>query len=180
MPAGGGGVRTILRYGDQRLRRRCRAVRLGEEDVSGLADNLGQQLGRQNGVGLSAPQLGDLRRVIVVKGPKLKLPPRPLVLVNPVITSCSAQRIAFEEGCLSFPGLFLTLRRPAAVTIRYYDIDGAEHTLKSRGVLARIIQHEIDHLDGVLFIDHLSRVRRLLLSWRLRRIKTTGRREAVA
>ncbi len=180
MLSGSGGVRPILRYGDTQLRRRCRAVRVGEENVSALADTLGQQLGRQGGVGLSAPQVGDLRRVIVVKGPKPALPPRQLVLVNPVITSSSARRVAIEEGCLSFPGIYLTLQRPAGVTIRYSDIDGAEHTLKTRGILARIVQHEIDHLDGVLFIDHLSRVRRWLLSWRLRRIKTAGRRESVA
>jgi len=160
--------RPILRFGDDRLRRVCRPVAAGEADAPALAEELWRQLRRRGGVGLAAPQLGDLRRLIVVKDPRPG-PTRRLVLVNPALEPTDAEAVWFEEGCLSFPGLFLRLPRPRAVAVAYRDLAGQEQRLQADGLLARIIQHETDHLDGILFVDHLTGWRRLWLPWRLGR-----------
>ncbi len=164
------GPPAILRYGDERLRQVSAPVAPGSPAVRRIAGRLWQQLQKDSGVGLSAPQIGDSCRVFVVKNAGRKAAGRRLVLANPEITWSSPERCSFEEGCLSFPGLFLNLDRPRAIRVRFDDLDGRSRELAADGLLARIIQHEIDHLDGVLFVDHLSRSRRLLLTWRLRRL----------
>ncbi len=169
-PAPGDG--RILRYGDERLRAACRPA-AGDADLAALADEMWRLMLRHGGVGLSAPQIGDLRRVIVVRDPRRPRSPTRLVLVDPVLSEPSPEVISFEEGCLSFPGLYLRLERPRAVSVTYRDLAGAEHRLAADGLLARVVQHEADHLDGVLFIDHLSRWRRQLLRWRLWRLRRT-------
>jgi len=88
-----------------------------------------------------------------------------------VLSEPAADLARWEEGCLSFPGLFFPLRRPRAVTVSYADLEGREHRLRADGLLARVVQHEADHLDGILYIDHLSAWRRGLLGWRLRRLR---------
>ena len=177
MVTNAGGVRTTVRYGDSRLRNRCQPIRTGEEGVNQLADDIWQLLRNGGGVGLAAPQLGDLRRLVVVKDPRRAIPPRRLVLINPVVVFRSANRSSYEEGCLSFPGLYLHIVRPVAIRVRYEDLAGHRHELDAMGLLARIIQHEVDHLDGVLFIDHLSPVRRWFLTWRLRKLAACARKD---
>ncbi len=169
-----GPAARILVYGDARLRRVSRDVAAGE-DVNRLVDGMLGALQAAGGVGLAAPQVGDLRRVIVCRDPGSSA--APVVMVNPVILAREGPRVGFEEGCLSFPGLYLTLPRPQGIEVRYEDRDGRTRTLRDRGLLARIIQHEVDHLDGVLFCDHLPPWRRWLLAGRLRRLR---RQEATA
>ncbi|HOX26775.1 MAG TPA: peptide deformylase [Candidatus Krumholzibacteria bacterium] len=160
-------------YGAASLRRRCREVAAGE-DVSALAAAMLALMERAGGVGLAAPQVGDLRRLIVVSEPDRRRS-RPIVMVNPVIEERFGPAVPFEEGCLSFPDLYLTLRRPRGVVVRYRDAGGAARTLREDSLLARVIQHEVDHLDGILFIDHLTRWRRWLLAGRLLRLRASGR-----
>ncbi len=167
----GPGEGRILRWGDDRLRRVCRPAAAGESDLEVLAAELWRLMSRHGGVGLSAPQIGDDRRVVVVQDRRRAGgPPARLVLVNPELTEPTPERTWFEEGCLSFPGLFLKLPRPRAMTATFQDLDGAPRRLRAEGLLARVIRHEVDHLDGTLFVDHLSPWRRRWLAWRLWRL----------
>ena len=179
MPSGAWRNVKILRFGDVRLRHRCRPVRDDEADLENLADVLWHLQLQHEGVGLAAPQVGDLRRVIVVQDLRERAQTRRLVLINPVVTARSDLRVTMEEGCLSFPGLYLRLRRPVAIQVRYCDLAGQTRIMAAEGLLARVILHEIDHLDGVLFIDHLSWVKRWLLTWRLRRLQVHRRRRGL-
>ena len=164
MPVDEAKGRPVLRYGDPGLRRRCRPFEPGHPDAAQLADELWARLAG-DGVGLAAPQIGDDRRLIVIDDPR-KVGRKPLVLVNPTIERTSGPSEPFEEGCLSFPGLYLTIRRRRGVRFRYFDLAGRQHRLADNGLLARIVQHEIDHLDGILFCDRLPRAGRWLLSVR--------------
>ena len=157
--------RPVLRYGDPRLRRRCRPFEPGDPEAAQLADELWARLAG-DGVGLAAPQIGDDRRLIVIDDPR-KVGRKPLVLVNPTVERTSGPCEPFEEGCLSFPGLYLTIRRRRGIRLGYFDLAGRPHRLADNGLLARIVQHEIDHLDGILFCDRLPRAGRWLLSIRL-------------
>jgi len=166
----------ILRYGDARLRLRCRDVVDGE-DVRGVAEALWAALDAAGGVGLAAPQIGDLRRVLAARDPAAPRT-RSLILVNPVIAASEGPGVWFEEGCLSFPGLYVRVRRPRRVTVDYQDLDGAPRRLEDDALIARIVQHEIDHLDGVLYIDHLADWRRWLLAGRLAGLRLRSRKDA--
>lgn len=164
-------VPRILRYGSPELREICRPVAPDETDLPALVEALAQAVAEQGGVGLSAPQIGDRRRVVVIVDPRRPGRRELLVLVNPVMSVSPDRLAAREEGCLSFPGLYLRLRRARAVRVTHLDLEGRERWFEAEGLLARIVQHEIDHLDGVLFIDHLSPWARRLLWWRLRRLR---------
>ena len=121
------------------------------------------------GVGLAAPQVSVDLRMIVLDAGRLSEPAfsRPRALVNPVIISFSGQAV-YREGCLSLPGIYADVKRPGTISVQYDDLDGKVHSSVFSGVEARIIQHEIDHLDGILFIDLLNPIRRWLLRKKLR------------
>jgi peptide deformylase len=165
---------AILTYGDPQLRRRCAPADPGDPALTGLIARLWRALhGHAVGVALSAPQIGEPVRVFVIADPR-RGQPRRRVFVNPEIEARSRRTGTFEEGCLSFPDLYLKLRRPQWIRLRYLDGHGRPRVLEDGGLLARIVQHELDHLDGTLFIDHLSGVRRWLLRGRLERIQREG------
>lgn len=172
MTAGTAAAPTILVYGDPRLRLVARTV-APDEDLGDLPARLLAGMQEHDGIGLAAPQLGGQHRVIAVVDPHAR-PLQPLVMVNPEIVEAFGPEVPFEEGCLSFPGLFFDVLRPRGVEVRYRDPDGGERTLRDEGLLARVIQHEVDHLDGILYIDRLPRWRRWLLARRLRRIRRGG------
>ena len=176
MATGSDGTQPVLGYGDECLRQHCRAVE-PDEDVSALADLMKQTMLESNGVGLAASQIGDRRRVITVVDPTRR-PHKPMVLINPEILETFGPGTVFEEGCLSFPGLYMDLTRPRGLEVRYRTLEGDERVLRNEGILARIIQHEVDHLDGVLFIDHLPTWQRWLLFWRLWRLRRSARKVA--
>ena len=118
------------------------------------------------GIGLAAPQVGlPLRLVVLDLQPADK--PAPLVLVNPEIVARSEDTATREEGCLSVPGQYADVARPARVHVRYHDADGLRHEIEAEGLLAACLQHELDHLDGVLFVDHLSVLKRNMIMRRL-------------
>ena len=126
------------------------------------------------GIGLAAPQVGvGLRLAIVDLMPEEK--PAPIVLINPEIVAASAELATREEGCLSLPGHYADVTRPARVSVRYSDPEGARRDLSAEGLLAACVQHEIDHLDGILFTDHLSPLKRNMI---LRRLAKEQRQKA--
>jgi peptide deformylase len=161
---------AIRIFGDPCLRHRCREVG-ADEDMAGLVRSMAKAMARADGLGLAAPQVGDDRRVLLARDPDRGRRRPPLVMINPRLISVAGPAVVFEEGCLSFPGLFFNLERPRDVVVAYRDVAGEERTLEAGGLLARIVQHEIDHLDGKLFIDHLPMWRRWLLARRLRRLR---------
>jgi peptide deformylase len=156
------------------LRERARAVSRVDEDVRRLVDDLFETMRAARGVGLAAPQVGVGRRVAVVDvgaefGP-------PLVLINPRILAASAEREIAEEGCLSIPEIFGDVERAETVALEAWDREGVPYQATVSGYRARAVQHEIDHLDGILFLDRLSAVKRGLLvaKWKKLRRGQTG------
>jgi peptide deformylase len=130
------------------------------------------------GIGLAAPQVGVSRRLVVIAavpddedgdnvGP-------PMTLVNPQITWSSSEEVSYEEGCLSVPGITESVDRPRVIRFRWTDLDGEAHEREAEGLLARVVQHEIDHLDGILFVDRLSLLKRQLIRKKLREIAATS------
>ena len=159
---------------DPRLKVRCQAVERIEDEVRRLMDDLLETLGAANGIGLAAPQVGVTRRVIAIDVHGADEDPNPLVLANPEILSASDEEITNEEGCLSLPEYYAEVRRPAAIQVRYLDRDGEVRELAAEGLLAVCIQHEIDHLDGVLFVDHVSALKRNIILRKLSKMKRTA------
>jgi peptide deformylase len=167
-PAPGPGERLrILLAPDPALRRRARPVAEGDaEAVRALVPRMLAAMYAAPGIGLAAPQVGvPLRLAVIDLQPDDRR--APIVLVNPEVVFASAETETREEGCLSLPGQYADVARPRAVTVRYLDEGGARREVTAEGLLARCIQHEIDHLDGVLFVDHLSALKRNIILRRL-------------
>lgn len=167
-------VRTLHVLGSPLLRQQARAVRTVDDEVRQLVDDLFETMRAAKGVGLAANQIGVARRVAVVDiGDD---DPPPLVLINPVIVERSDEDETAEEGCLSIPEIFGDVTRSARVVVEALDRDGRKFRADAHGYKARAIQHEIDHLDGILFLDHLSAVKRnlLLSKWKKSRKGQAG------
>jgi peptide deformylase len=169
-------VRPILRYGEPLLHDVAAPVTsdaVTAPSTRALIDDLLDTLRSARGVGLAAPQLGIGQRICVVDVSGGRRPEDLLVLVNPAFEARDGLQLELE-GCLSLPGIEATVARPARVRVRHLDRDGREHTVTGDGLLARALQHEIDHLDGVLFVDRLPAIVRRLL---LRRLRQQRRKE---
>ena len=154
----------IITLPDPLLRKTSAPVETVDEEVRSFASNMLETMYAAPGIGLAAVQVGLLRRVIVmdtVKGEDV--PKNPFVLINPEIVSFGDTPRLHEEGCLSIPQMYAEVERPALVRVRYIDIEGKQQEQDFADLQATVVQHEIDHLEGVLFIDHLSRLRRNLL-----------------
>lgn len=175
----------IRKYGDPILRRKSVPVAEIEEEVRALAGNMIETMYASEGIGLSASQVGQSVRLIVVDKALGGEIPEPVTLVNPEVFETSGQSsgqegclsIAREEGCLSIPDVREEVVRPDTISVRYQTPDGESVTVGCNGLLARVIQHEVDHLDGVLFVDRISPLRRQLLSRRLRKMASETQRE---
>lgn len=141
----------ILLFGDPRLRQKAKRVRGVDSSVRRLADDLLETMRAASGVGLAAPQVGELLRVIVIELPEQE----PIVLINPEIVKRTGER-EVVEGCLSFPGYWGRIKRSVAVTAKGYDLKGRLIRLKATELLAQCLEHEIDHLNGILYIDYLK------------------------
>jgi len=158
----------LVGYPDERLRTVCRPVEEGEADLPQLAERMRDLMRKHDGVGLAAPQVGDRRRVVVVEAPGYRKGRGRLTLVNPQLRRLSGSPTPFREGCLSFPGIYRDISRPRAAVVDYLDLHGEPRRLEDDGLLARIVLHELDHLDGVLMIDHLPLWSRVEVGVRLR------------
>ena len=153
-------LRPLVILPDQRLRQVCEPVAVVDDAVRALADDMLETMYDAPGIGLAAPQIGGLTRLIVRDVAKEDEERAPIVMVNPKIVWASEERSVYEEGCLSIPEYYEEVERPASVTVAYLDRDGAEREITAEGLLATCVQHEIDHLNGVLFIDHISKLKR--------------------
>ncbi|MCA3344627.1 MAG: peptide deformylase [Roseomonas sp.] len=153
----------ILFVPDTRLRLKARPIGDADGDkVRALADRMLATMYAAPGIGLAAPQVGEgLRLVVIDIQPKEA--PAPLVLVNPEIIAESAELAMREEGCLSLPGQYADVTRPARVKVRFLDLTGAKREIEGDGLLSACLQHEIDHLNGVLFVDYLTSLRRNMI-----------------
>lgn len=153
-------VLEIRKFKDPILRRKCRKVRKIDKEIRKIIVNMVQTMEKEQGIGLAAPQVGILKKIIVVRT-DLKNQ-RILALINPKIVKKSRLRERLEEGCLSFPGIFLEIKRAKEIRVKAININGEKVSLKAKGVLARIIQHEIDHLNGILFYNRLGLLKRIM------------------
>lgn len=150
----------IVLLADPVLRQKAEPVTDIDEDIRQLLDDMVETMYDAVGIGLAAPQIGISKRLIVMDCAKDDSPPEIWKMINPEIINRSEDTAKMEEGCLSIPGYNGDVIRPAEVEVRYIDIEGNVQQMTASGMLAACVQHEIDHLDGVLFIDHLSRLKR--------------------
>lgn len=141
----------IVTLGDEILRSECSDVKEFDSALAMLVDAMFDTLSEADGVGLAGPQVGVSKRIFVVKIPNSE----PLAFINPTIIETSVEEGPYEEGCLSIPGVYHEVIRPLKVTIQAQNVKGKPFTMKADGLLARVIQHENDHLHGKLYIDHL-------------------------
>jgi len=170
-------VRPIITLPDPLLRKASAPVERVDADIRKLADDMLETMYAAPGVGLAAVQVGVPIRLIVLDTAKDDEPPRPLVLINPEVLSLGPELRLREEGCLSIPDVRVEIERPASLTLRYLDREGRPQELAAEGLLATAIQHEIDHLNGRLIIDFLSRLQRDII---VRKIKKQAKAEASA
>ena len=153
-------VRKILIEPDPILRKKSLPLEKVDNELRKLMDEMLATMYKAPGIGLAAVQVGILKRVIVIDITKEEQKKNPLFLINPEITFKSKDTSTFEEGCLSLPGHFAEIERPAKCHVNYLDYNGKEKNLKADGILATCVQHEIDHLNGILFIDYLSKLKK--------------------
>ncbi len=153
-------VRPILVIPDQRLRSVADPIVEVDEEIRTLAKDMLDTMYDAPGIGLAAPQIGVMKRIVVIDVAGEGETPDPMVLINPEIVRFGDEMQVTEEGCLSIPELYYEVERPNAVTVKYTDLDGNEVVKDTEGKLAVCVQHELDHLDGVLYIDYLSRLKR--------------------
>jgi len=170
-------IRTILTAPDPRLKKKSRPVGSVDAEVRRLMDDMLETMYEAPGIGLAAPQLGELKRVIVLDIDREDVKTGPLFMANPEIVEASDEDATYEEGCLSVPEHYSDVVRPAKVTVRYLDRDGAQQELACEGLLATCVQHEIDHLDGVLFIDHISALKRNMILRKLLKARKEAERD---
>lgn len=166
-------LRKIRVYGDSVLRRKAKPVDDVDERIDQLVQDMFAALDVEGGVGLAAPQIGVSLRVIVISVPSEGGPRNELALINPVITSAEGWQES-EEGCLSVPGIYEKVQRRAKVAVEGLELSGAPFKAEYEGLPATVFQHEIDHLDGVLFIDRLSPLKRRMLENELAKISRDG------
>ena len=152
--------REILVLPDARLRAVAAPIEKVDDAVKKLAADMLETMYDAPGIGLAAPQIGELRRIVVMDLSKEGDKPDPIVMINPEILKYSEETVTTEEGCLSIPEIYYDVERPAEITVRYTDLDGKTVERDATDRLAICVQHELDHLDGVLYIDYLSRLKR--------------------
>lgn len=166
-------ILPIVAYGDPVLKRVSKDIDKTYPDLNGLIQNMYETMANANGVGLAAPQIGKDIRIFVVDGTvleSLKDSGFRKVFINVHILEQTGEEWAYEEGCLSIPGIRESIMRPSKLKVKYVDENFTEHVEEYEGIQARIIQHEHDHLDGKLFIDYLSPLKKQLLKGKLTKI----------
>ncbi|MES2666351.1 MAG: peptide deformylase [Pseudomonadota bacterium] len=163
-------IRSILIHPDPRLKKSCDPVAEITDDLRVLARDMLDTMYDAPGIGLAAPQVGVMRRLIVMDCIK-EGTPRPMVLLNPAVVWASEDLGVYEEGCLSIPDQYAEVRRPAEVRVTWMDLDGAMQEEQFAGIWATCAQHEIDHLDGKLFIDYLGPLKRQMITRKMEKLK---------
>lgn len=170
--------RPIILHPDPRLKKTSLPVTDLTDDLRALADDMLETMYHAPGVGLASPQVGILQRLIVLDCVKLdNEAPRPLIMFNPEIVASSEETSVYEEGCLSMPEQYADVTRPAEVQVRWINRDGNEQNEEMSGLWATCVQHEIDHLDGKLFIDYLKPLKRQMITRKMVKFKRERARE---
>ena len=164
-------IRPILTLPDPLLRKRGKPVERVDDELRRLIDDMFATMYDAPGIGLAAPQIGISRRLIVMDPAKEEAPKTPLVMVNPKILERSEEMRVHEEGCLSIPDFTAEIERPAKTRVAYVDREGREQEAELEDIWSTLVQHEIDHLNGVLFIDYLSRLKRDMVVKKFRKQK---------
>ena len=159
---------------DPRLKEKAKPVASVDAGVRKLMADMLETMYAAPGIGLAAPQVGVLKRVIVLDAAREGHTPEPYKMANPELTWVSDDDIVYNEGCLSLPDHYADVARPAAIKVRYLDEQNEIRELHAEGVLAVCIQHEMDHLDGILFVDHISALKRNMILRKLLKAKKTG------
>ena len=153
-------LRQILTEPNKILRQKSLPVETVDKDLQNLMDDMLETMYAAPGIGLAAIQVGIPKRVIVLDIAQKEGTKKPIFLVNPEIIQKSKKTSVYEEGCLSLPGQFAEIERPAECILKYIDFNGKKKKLNAKGLLATCIQHEVDHLNGILFIDYLSKLKK--------------------
>ncbi|HEY4077081.1 MAG TPA: peptide deformylase [Rhizomicrobium sp.] len=164
-------IRPILTAPDPRLQAVSTDVEAVTDEIRKLVDDMVDSMYAADGIGLAAIQIGVAKRVLVIDLDQKEGKKNPVAYINPKITWTSDEMAVFEEGCLSVPEIWDDVERPARITAEYLDRDGKKQTLEADGLLATCLQHEMDHLNGVLFIDHLSRLKKSMALKKLTKAK---------
>jgi peptide deformylase len=166
-------IYPVVKYGEAVLEKMAKPIESFDDDLAKLCDDMFESMYAANGVGLAAPQIGIAKRLAVIDVTVGKNPEARIVLANPEIIRAEGEQRE-EEGCLSVPGFRGNVARPQYVTVRAQDAGGKTFEMNGEGLLARAFCHETDHLDGVLFLKHLSLLKRDLIRRRIRKLKKTG------
>lgn len=145
----------IVKVPDPILTKKTALIKKIDEEILNLVNEMIAACRKADGIGLAAPQIGKSIRLCIINLEHLGLPP--FALVNPIITKKSFKKVEMEEGCLSIPGVFGMVKRPESVTVEAMNLDGTKHKFNAEGMLSRVVQHEIDHLDGVLFTSKMTK-----------------------
>jgi peptide deformylase len=153
-------LRDIIILPDKRLRQVSDPVKAVDADVRALVDDMFETMYEAPGVGLAAIQVGVPKRIVTVDTAKKDEPKQPQVFINPEILWSSEEKAIYEEGCLSIPEYYEEVERPTQVKVRFMDLTGKTQEVEANGLLATVLQHEIDHTNGILFIDHISKLKR--------------------
>ena len=163
--------RKIVIEPDPILREKSEVLETVNDDLQSLMDDMLETMYSAPGIGLAAVQVGILKRLIVIDISKEDEKKNPIFLINPKITFRSKNTSIYEEGCLSLPGYFAEIERPSECHLDYVNYDGKKKELKADGLLATCIQHEVDHLDGILFVDYLSKIKKDMILKKLIKYK---------
>jgi peptide deformylase len=163
-------VREIIIWPDPRLKKKAAPVSRVDDSIRALVKDLFETMYAADGVGLAAPQVGALKRIIVLDTSPRQPEAKPVAMINPEIVAREGT-ILYDEGCLSVPGEAEEVERAAQVKVRFLDPDGNHQEIQADGLLAIAIQHETDHLNGVMFVDHISILKRELIRKRMKRLK---------
>ena len=165
-------ILPILIHPDPRLKTRAKEIGAPDDEIRALAADMLETMYDAPGIGLAAPQVGVMRRILVMDCVKDEdAEPRPMALIDPVVERASEELNVYEEGCLSIPEQFGDVQRPAEVDVSWTDLDGTRRSERFTGLWATCVQHEIDHLDGKLFIDYLKPMRRQMITRKMQKLK---------
>ena len=169
----------IITAPDPRLKLVAKPVKAVDAEVRRLMDDMLETMYAAPGIGLAAPQVGVARRVLVVDAAREDEPPQPLRIANPEILWRSEEMATYNEGCLSLPEHYADVERPARIKLRYLDYENEIREVEMEGLLATCVQHEMDHLEGVLFVDHISSLKRNIILRKLAKLKRQKAAEPV-
>jgi peptide deformylase len=165
-------VREILIWPDPGLKKKATPVTTVDDSTRALVNDMFETMYAADGVGLAAPQVGVLKNVVVLDTTPRQPDSKPLAMINPKILSLEGKTV-YSEGCLSIPGEAEDVDRAAVVVVQFLDVEGKQQTLQAEGLLAIAIQHELDHLDGTVFVDRISVLKRELIRKRMKRLKAS-------